>query len=396
MKSKWISFGNHFRRVGALFSALLLVCCFTAPALAANDWPASPTTDDFLKHPNCWYVWQSKTLEGFSGYELICSSMAESGSTNTVSLSFPFPYSTNSGEYSITFSSGTEKTFMYSTPYIPSSISGSWQNFPSFPVGDASSYCAAVRIYPDISSGYLANISDVFSDRSVVGFLTSWPSSGDSSFSDNYEIESIDAYPIYVPTNIFFFGDKSATSSGNVSGYGIAGGDNDFWATPSNSNYLHLSDSHYSTPVYRSFPAGFYIPSSDIGFVFAKHPEGNQMHPYNTEFNVSFKFSATLWVPSTLLPNDVKVGDWISKSSIEGLQDQLVKDFNVNSDTLKYSSDSFNSWLDFGAIDTDLADTSYNVINALLQNVGQFVFIVSLLCFGAVVLRVIVRKAVQG
>lgn len=396
MKLKWKSFGNHFRRAGALLSTLLMICCMTVPALASNNWPASPSINDFFNHPNCWYVWQSSTLEGLPGYELICSPMTESGTSNTVGLSFPFAYSTNSGTYSITYSSGTVKTFMYATPYIPASISGSWQNFPSFPVGDASPYCAAVRIYPDISYGYLSNVSDVFTDRSVFGFLTSWPSSGVSSLSDKYDNEIIDAYPIYVPTNIFFFGDKSATSSGNVSGFGIAGGDNDFWATPSNHNYLHLSDSHYSTPGYRSFPAGVYISSSDIGFVFAKQPAGNNMHPYNTEFNVSLKFAATLWVPTTLLPDNVKVGDWISKASLEDLQDQLVNDFDVNSDTLKNSKQNFDSWQNSNTIDTDVANTGLDIINALMQNVGQFAFIVSLLCFGAVVLRVLIRKAVEG
>lgn len=386
-----------FRRLGASFAALLMVCCITVPALAdGNNWPASPTTNDFYNHPNCWYVWKTTTLEGLDGYELICSSMTESGTSNTVSLSFPFPYATNPGKYSITYSSGTVQTFMYATPYVPASISGSWQNFPSFPVGDASPYCAAVRIYPDISYGYLSNVSDVFTDRSVFGFLTSWPSSGDSSISDKYENEIVDSYPIYVPTNIFFFGDKVATSSGNVSGFGIAGGDNDFWATPSNHNYLHLSDSHISTPGYRSFPRGFYIPSSDIGFVFAKQPEGNQMHPYETEFGVSLKFAASLWVPTTLLPADVKVGDWISKADVESLQDQLIKDFDVNSDTLNNSKQNFDSWQNSNTIDTDVADTGLNIINALMQNVGQFAFIVSLLCFGAVVLRVLIRKAVEG
>lgn len=388
------------RRLGASFAALLMICCMTVPALAdGSNWPASPSINDFYNHPNCWYVWKTTTLNGLGGYELICSSMSEYGSTNTVNLASPFPYSTNSGTYSITYSSGTVKTFMYSTPYIPGFISGSWENFPSFPVGDASPYCAAVRVYPNIQEGYLSSVSDVFSDRSVFGFLTSWRSSGGSSISDKYENEVIDTYPVYVPTNIFFFGHKTASSSSsstNVSGYGIVGGDNDFWATPDNHNYLHLSKSHFSTPVYCSIPSNFYIPSSDIGFVFAKQPEGNQMHPYNTEFNVSLRFSASLWVPTTLLPDDVEVGDWISKADVESLQDQLTKDFDVTSDTLKNSKQSFDSWQNSNTIDTDVANTGLDIINALMQNVGQFAFIVSLLCFGAVVLRVLIRKAVDG
>lgn len=385
------------KRFAALVAALMLCASLSVPAFAAgNNWPSSPSTNDFFNHPNCWYVWQSTTLEGLPGYELICGSMTESGTTNTVSLPFPFSYATNPGTYSITYSSGTVKTFMYATPYVPASIAGSWQNFPSFPVGDASPYCAAVRIYPDISYGYLADVSDVFTDRSVFGFLTSWPSSGDSSISDKYENEFIDGYPIYVPTNIFFFGDKSKTSSGTVSGFAIAGGDNDFWATPSNHNYLHLSDSHISTPGYRSFPAGVYIPSSDIGFVFAKRPQGSGMHPYESEFGVSLKFAVTLWVPTTLLPSDVAVGDWISKATIEDLQDDLAHEFDVDSNTLKNSKDNLNSWNSTSSVDSDVASGATGLLNGIFQNLGTFLFSVSLLCFGAVVLRMLIRKAVDG
>lgn len=392
MKLNWKSFWNHFRRVGALLSALLMICCFTAPALAIN-WPASPSSDDFVSHSNCWYVWNSINLGSYEGFELICHPMQEYGSTNT--QQFPFDsYSTQSGTYSYTNSSSETVTYMYGIPYIPASPTASWPELPSFPVGEPSNICGAVRLYPCKWRDYLAGVDDVFTDRSVYGYLTSWPSDSFSSYSDTFENEILDYNPIFVPSNIFFFGNKTDTSTNHTS-FGIENGDNDFWASPYNDNYLKLSKSHLSTPAFRSFPSHFSIPSSDVGFVFCKDP-GTGYYAYNSEFNVTLSFAAVLWVPKSLLPADVKVGDWISKANLEGLQDQLVKDFNVNSDTLKNSSDSFNSWLDSDAIDTDIADTSYNVINALFQNVGQFVFIVSLLCFGAVVLRVVVRKAVEG
>lgn len=381
-----------FKRFASLVASLLMICCFTAPALAIN-WPASPSSADFASHSNSWYVWRSSTLDIYDGYELICHPMQEYGSTNT--QQFPFDsYSTDSHTYSYSNTSGTTVTYMYSIPYIPASPSASWAELPSFPVGEPSNICGAVRLYPCKWRDYLAGVDDVFNDRSVFGFLTSWPSDSFSSYSDTFNNEILDYNPIFVPSNIFFFGSKTDTSTNHTS-FGIENGDNDFWASPYNANYLKLSKSHLSTPAFRSFPSHFSIPSSDVGFVFCKSP-GTGYHAYNSAFNVTLSFAAILWVPKSLLPADVAVGDWISKADVESLQDQLVKDFDVNSDTLKNSKQNFDSWQNSNTIDTDVADTGLSVINALLQNVGQFAFIVSLLCFGAVVLRVFIRKAVEG
>lgn len=386
-------FKMGIRRLGASLSALLMVCCLTVPAFAAGSaWPSSPFADDFISHPFSWYVWQEKYINS-PGYELICSPMFQRGSTNTPN--FGYSYSTDSSTYSYTNSSGVTTVYMYALPFIPSSSSGLWADFPSFPVGTPSSSCGAIRLYPYSGSGYLAGLSDVFSDRSVYAFLTSWPSSGGSSYSDVFEHENLNYNPIYVPSNIFFFGDRTVSGS-NVSGFGIRNGDNNFWATPSNTNYLGLSSSHMSTPAYRPFPSNFSIPSSDVGLVFCKRPSSDGMHAYNSEFNVSLSFVPTLWVPKALLPADVQVGDWISQGTMDKLQDQLVNDFDVNSDTLKNSKQNFDSWQNSNTIDTDVANTSLDIINGLMQNVGQFAFIVSLLCFGAVVLRVLIRKAVEG
>lgn len=388
-------FKMGIRRLGASFAAFLMVCCLSAPAFAANNWPVSPADSDFRAHPNSWYVWQRKSISVYSGYELICGPVEESSKYPDSLSSAWFPYSTDSGTWSYS-SSNFQRTYMYAVPYIPRSDFGYLSDFPVFPVGEPSFSTAVLRVYPVKWRGYLNGISDVFSDRSVFGYLTSWPSnSSSSSYSDYFNSEVLDYNPIYVPSNIFFFGDKTDTSTNHTS-FSIQNGDNNFWATPSNNNYLHLSKSHLSTPGFRSFPSNFSIPSSDVGLVFCKRPSGDGMHVYNSEFNVSLSFGLSLWVPDALLPADVAVGDWISKADVESLQDQLVKDFDVNSDTLKNSKNNFDSWQNSNTIDTDVADTGLNIINGLMQNVGQFAFIVSLLCFGAVVLRVLIRKAVEG
>ena len=318
--------------------------------------------------------------------------MFEEGSSNTPDNSFP-SYSTNSNTYSYTNVSGVTRTLMYSFPYIPCSPqAGYWSDLPSFPVGQPSAYCSCVRIYPCTSYGSLSGISDVFSDRSIYGFLTSWRSSDSSSISDYYDNEILDYLPLYVPSNAFFFGERTSSSSSS-SGFVICNGDNNFWATPSNEKFLGIRLSHFG--FFKSFPTSFSIPSSELGFVFCKQPSGTPEY-YNSVFDASLKFAASLWVPESLLPSDVRVGDWISKSDVESLQDQLVKDFGVTSDTLKKSEDNLNSWGSTSSVDSDVASTSISALNALFQNLGGFLFVVSLMVFGAVVLRMFIRKAVDG
>ena len=320
--------------------------------------------------------------------------MFEKGSSNTPDNSFP-SYSTNSNTYSYTNVSGVTRTLMYSFPYIPcSSQAGYWSDLPSFPVGQPSAYCSCVRIYPYTSYGSLSGISNVFSDRSIYAFLTSWPSSGSSSISDYYSHEILDYLPLYVPSNAFFFGDRTSSSSSS-SGFVIRNGDNDFWATPSNDAFLDVGLSHYGI-FFKSFPTSFSIPSSELGFVFCKRVSGSPPQYSNSVFDASLKFAASLWVPKSLLPSDVRVGDWISKADVESLQDQLVENFGINSDTLKESEDNFNSWGSTSSVDTDVASTSISALNAMFQNLGGFLLVVSLMVFGAVVLRMLIRKAVDG
>ena len=386
------------KRFAALVAAMMLCASLSVPALAADhDWPDCPPTSSFESHSGSWYVWQRKTLGGFSGYELTSFSMQEYDDTNTSKFSFGTVYNTDSRTYSYTSSSGVTTTFMYSLPYIPLAPRGGfWSDYPSFPVGAASRYSACVRLYPVIwNDDYLSSVPDVFADRSLYAFLTSWPSSGGSSISDQYDHEIFDTYPVYIPSNIFFFGSKTDTSTNHTS-FSIAGGDNNFWATPFNSEYLSIRSSHLSDSSMSSFPLNSTIPSSDIGFVFCKRPSGDGMHVYNSEFNVTLSFVATLWVPDALLPADVKVGDWISKATLEDLQDELVNEFDVNSDTLKNSKDNLNSWNNTSSIDTDVASTASGILDGVFQNLGTFLFSVSLLCFGAVVLRMLIKKAVSG
>lgn len=385
------------RRIGASFAALLMICCMSAPAMGAvHNWPASPSYSDFRAHHGSWYVWQTSSIDGEPFYELICHPIFEYGDSNTSDFSFPASYSTDSRTFDYT-SGDTTVTLLSAIPYIPYGASGYWSELPSFPVGSGTSFshCAYVRIYPVTYTGALSSIDDVFSDTSIRCYLTSAFSSSGSSFAYSPTDTILDDFPVFVPNSVFIAGSKIDTSTNHTS-FGLQDGATNFWATPFNSKKVDLGSSHTSSHSMRPFAQGATIPSSELGFVFFKDP-GSGYHASASAFNVSnLSFYASLLVPKALLPADVKVGDWISQGTMDKLQDQLVNDFDVNSDTLESSKQNFDSWQNSNTIDTDVADTGLNILNALMQNVGQFVFIVSLLCFGAVVLRVLIRKAVEG
>ena len=383
-----------FKRFAALVASLLMVCCLTAPALAAS-WPASPSFSDFVDHHGSWYVWRSYSFDGCLGYELICHPFVQYNDTGTLTTSFA-PYSTDSRTFSYT-SDGTTVTLLAAIPYIPYGASGYWSELPSFPVGSGSSWshCAYVHVYPVVRTGALSSIPDIFSDTSIHCYLTSAFSSSGSSFAPSDSTAILDDFPVFVPNSVFIAGSKTDSSNSHGS-FSLVDGATNFWASFNNYKVVNLSSSHTSSHSMRPFAQGATIPSSELGFVFFKDP-GAGYHAYASEFNVSdLLFYASLWVPASMLPSDVDIGDWISHGTMDKLQDQLINDFDVNSDTLTNSKQNFDSWQNSNTIDTDVADTGLNIINGLMQNVGQFAFVVSLLCFGAVVLRVIIRKAVEG
>lgn len=106
----------------------------------------------------------------------------------------------------------------------------------------------------------------------------------------------------------------------------------------------------------------------------------------------------SFWVGADKLPAGLKVGDEFpaDTDAFDQLRENLIDQFPEASDHITNDKSTFDSWNDTETVDTDVANTSLDIINGLFQNVGNFAFIVSLLCFGAVVLRVLIRKAVEG
>lgn len=387
------------KRFAALVAALVISLSFPVSALAASDTEADmPSKSDFLSHRGSWFVWRTRNHSAGSFYEL-CSSpifFDSSGNLDT-SLSSAFPYKSPS-YFDIGVISGEDEVSYYacSLPVPCAGVSGLWSDLPSFPVGSSaiSDLSCCVSLYS--SSSWIDFPYYVF--LSPCSSFT--PSSVYSSSTIGSSSDSITAAEFPTPLYSFPFAFRSEESSIRTS-YVLQGGDNSCiafsrsqqrWVTFKTNKFLVKPGS------FSSYPPTYSCPSSDLGLVVIKQATP----PSGGTINSASSFSpatSCLLIPSLLVPvgmlPDVKLGDWISDSP-EDLQDAITNEFGVDSDKLKDSKDSLNSWNSASSVDTDLANTSLSTINALFQNLGQFLAIVSLMIFGAVVLRMLLKKAVDG
>ncbi len=384
-----------FKRFVALVAALILVFSLSVPAFAVSDTEADmPSLDDFYSHHGSWFVWRKLNYFGSDYLELLCSPIAVSGSSYT--LPYSISYSTNAFDVSyIANDSGKTYDYACAFPYPLRGASGLWSELPSFSVGSTPSYLTSlVRVYstsaqPSGTYGFLTS-SFSRSDRILSFGNTAGSSSGSST-------DTFDTFSFSSPFYSYPFAYREISSS-NVTGYGLQGGDSAFVIVPSDYSslrYFCLTSNRYllGTHSFVPYPSGYTIPSSDIGFVFVQKPSSNFVTSAS-EFDTTGSFAFSLLVPVFRLP-DVKLGDWLSDSP-EDLQDAITNEFGIDSGTLNDSKDNLNSWSSTSSVDTDVASTSISVLNAMFQNLGGFLFIISLMVFGAVVLRMLIRKAVDG
>lgn len=384
-----------FKRFAALVSALVISFSLPVSALAASDTIADmPSLDDFYKHHGSWFVWRSITESGFLYYELLCSPISVSGSS--YSLPYSVSYATNAFDVSyLANDSGKSYDYACAFPLPLRGASGYWYELPSFPVGLSSkSDTAQVRVYTtvDPQSGAYGFLTSSFSrsDRILSFGNTAGSSSGSST-------DTFDSFTFSSPFYSYPFAIRETTTS-SASGYVLQGGYTNFivpLSDYSRARYINLASTRYlrGTHDFISYPSGYTIPSSDIGFVFVQKPSSSPVYSASA-FDTTGSFAFSLLVPASRLA-DVKLGDWISDSP-EDLQDAITNQFHIDSGTLKDSEDILNSWNSSSSVDSDVASGASGLLGGLFQNLGTFLFSVSLLCFGAVVLRMLIRKAVDG
>lgn len=384
------------KRFAALVAALVISLALPVSALAASDTEADmPTLSDFYGHQGSWFVWRTYSHNGKSYYELLSSPLTVSGDSYT--LPWSLSYSSSPFEVScLSDSSGSHYYYACCYPFPLRGATGLWSSLPSFPVGSlATKEHCSIRVYStsEQSADTYFFLTPVFSFSDRV--LSSGNTSGSSSGS------SFDSLGVSSFSSPFYSYPFSCRESGNGynQGFVIQGGDNAVIVPPSQlsrARSFGLESSRLLTGFssFSSYPSNTVFPSSNLGFVFVKKPSGSYIVTNPADFSATGSFAFSLIVPVAMLP-DTKIGDWLSDSP-ENLQDVITKEFDVDSDKLKDSKDSLNSWNSTSSVDTDLANTSLSTINALFQNLGQFLAIVSLMVFGAVVLRMLIRKAVDG
>lgn len=387
------------KRFAALVAALVISFSLPVSALAASGTEADmPSKADFLAHRGSWFVWRTRS-QGFGTCYELCSSPVvfnSSGSLDTV-LSGGIPFKSPS-YFDIGVISDDDEWYYYACalPVPFAGVSGLWSVLPSFPVGSS--------LIPDLSCAVsLYSSSPSWFDSAYSIFLSPCSSSSSSvsfSNSNGSSTDSITAAEFPTPLYSFPFAFRSESSSIRSS-YVVQGGDTSCinytrdmssWLSFKTNKFLVEPDS------FSPYPPTFSCPSSDLGLVVIKQavpPSGGTLNSASSFApSTDFILVPTLLVPVGMLP-DVKLGDWLSDTP-EDLQKALTNEFNVDSDKLKDSKDSLNSWNSTSSVDSDVAAGATGLLNGIFQNLGTFLFSVSLLCFGAVVLRMLIRKAVDG
>ena len=383
------------KRFAALVASLMVSLSLCTPCFAGFETEVvMPSLDDFYKHHGSWFVWRRATISNFPYYELLCSPISVSGTS--YSLPYSVPYSTNAFDVSyLAADSGMSYDYACAFPLPLRGASGYWYELPSFPIGSGMKFdTCSVRVYSTAAqpSGTFGFLTSSFSrsDRTLSFGNTSGSSSGSST-------DTLDSFTFSSPFYSYPFAIRQSSSS-SASGYVLQGGDNSFLIPSpgySSTRALNLGVTRFlrGTNSFVPYPSGYTIPSSDIGFVFVQQPSSFPVYSASA-FDTTGSFAFSLLVPASRLP-DVKLGDWLSDSP-EDLQDAITNEFGVDSGTLKDSKDSLNSWNSASSVDSDVASGASGLLGGLFQNLGAFLFSVSLLCFGAVVLRMLIRKAVDG
>lgn len=141
--------------------------------------------------------------------------------------------------------------------------------------------------------------------------------------------------------------------------------------------------------------AGLSNLSSDdliLGVTLPTFPASESGYILTVSVAISF------WVDANKLPAGLQVGDEFpaNTDAFDQMRDDLIDQFPEAFENIQNGKDTLTGWNDTETVDTDVASTSISALNAMFQNLGGFLFIVSLMVFGAVVLRMLMRKAVDG
>lgn len=136
------------------------------------------------------------------------------------------------------------------------------------------------------------------------------------------------------------------------------------------------------------------LSSDDLILGVALPSFTSSQSPYILTVSVAISF----WVDANKLPVGLQVGDEFpaNTDAFDQMRDDLIDQFPEASENIQNGKDTLTGWNDTETVDAGVASSALSALNAMFQNLGSFLFIVSLMVFGAVVLRMFIRKAVDG
>ena len=136
------------------------------------------------------------------------------------------------------------------------------------------------------------------------------------------------------------------------------------------------------------------LSSDDL--ILCVTPPTSYLSDYSTWF-ITCSFSVSFWVDANKLPAGLQVGDEFpaDTDAFDQLRDELLDQFPEASENIQNGKSTLTGWNDTQTVGEDVASSASSVLAAIFQNLGTFLFTVSLMIFGAVVLRMFIKKAVS-
>lgn len=372
------------KRFAALVAALVICASLCVPALASNNASSKK-----------WVVADERNLKN------------ESGSLSRYLLLTPY---VGGAQYAATFRSIGQTVKRSADDYrdiwvSPVNYPDWWRS--SIPLG-AVSYLhisslvvqslndydgttapslSGVYFYP-LNSNYSLNCTVSYSSSALAlqGVFASYPvyynyvsSSASDQFQNTY---------FYIPV---------ASSGTGTAYYDLSTVKQICFSSVFQGNMLPYLAPSYE-PGFSLLPTMYNLSSDQLIFAVAPCPLDYYYRSRDYSYDLICSAVISFWVDANKLPAGLQVGDEFpaDTDAFDTLRDDLIDQFPEAGDNIENGKDTIQGWNDTETVDTDVASTSISALNAMFQNLGSFLFIVSLMVFGAVVLRMLIRKAVDG
>lgn len=354
-----------FKRFAALVAALVLCAALCVPCFASNNASTKK-----------WVIVAEEQRR------------AENGELSTYFKLSPYY---NGALYAAPFQtslrfvdSSFDDSHRYDVWMIPTNYPDWWR--ADIPLGGVA--------YVDISNVTVISNSIPDSDVSSIRFVPVDKSYSFTVINSRYSSGSSLSLPLFA----YPYGLYRQTSSGSyffqpISSFNFSVPDGGFGSLQSCSQYVFTPISGYDS--LSPMPEYLFYNASSSRLAWCVMP-GNYSPPKGGILKVTAVLS--YWVDANKLPAGLQIGDEFpaDTDAFDQLRDDLIDQFPEASENIENGKSTLTGWNDTETVDTDVASTSISALNAMFQNLGQFLFIVSLMVFGAVVLRMFIKKAVDG